>query len=166
MSRTDSQKYRNKEPVTRVRNALTQAGSSAKIINLLETGRTAKDAALSIGCEIGAIVKTLVFVTPEITTLALIAGDNQCNCLALSKIFGVTSNFVPAGAKIVKEVTGFTIGAVAPIGHVTTLPVVIDESLYRHEKVYAAAGHPHCIFEITPAELIDITNGVVRSDIT
>lgn len=151
--------------VRRVQSALTVGGSEAQVIALASTARSAEDAARSIGCELGAIVKSLVFQYGEDPVLALIAGDRRCDTKALAMMLGGDSEVSRAEAEVVRVATGFTIGGVAPIGHPERLTTVIDQSLERFERIYAAAGHPHCVFPTTAIELADLTGGLVVDNI-
>lgn len=151
--------------VLRVREALIAAGSSAEIIELGETARTAKDAAEALGCPLGAIVKSLVFVCGDEPVMALVAGDRQCKIEELRVALGRTGKVRRADADAVRAATGFAIGGVAPVGHATRLPVAIDDSLRRFDRVYAAAGHTHCVFETTAEELVRMTGGRLVADI-
>ena len=151
--------------VRRVQSALAAGGSEAQVMALASTARSAEDAARSIGCELGAIVKSLVFQYGDNPVLALIAGDRRCNTKALATTLGGDSKVSRADAEVVRAATGFAIGGVAPIGHPARLPTVIDQSLKRFARVYAAAGHPHCVFPTTPVELADLTGGLVVDDI-
>lgn len=147
--------------VKRVRDALTGAGLADTIIELADTARTAEDAAAAVGCELGAIVKSLVFSIGNRFVMALVAGDHSCieeNLAMALKLRGAVRR---PQASEVKGITGFTIGGVAPVGMTHPLPVVIDVSLKRFETVYAAAGHPHCVFAISYKDLARVTGGVV-----
>lgn len=145
--------------VRRVRNALVSAGLEDWVIELAETARSAQDAADSIGCELGAIVKSLVFAVNGHAVMALIAGDRQCDTGTLPTVLGLDGTCKRADADLVREATGFAIGGVAPVGQATRLPIAIDASLRRFETVYAAAGHPHCVFPVSVAELVRLTGG-------
>ncbi len=145
--------------VRRVRDALVAAGLEDRVIELSETARSAQDAADSIGCDLGAIVKSLVFAINGRAVMALVAGDRQCDTAALPAILGLEGKCKRADADLVREATGFAIGGVAPVGHATRLPVAIDASLRRFGTVYAAAGHPHCVFPVSVAELVRLTGG-------
>jgi prolyl-tRNA editing enzyme YbaK/EbsC (Cys-tRNA(Pro) deacylase) len=145
--------------VRRVRDALVAAGLEDRVIELSETARSAQDAADSIGCDLGAIVKSLVFAIKGRAVMALVAGDRQCDTAALPAILGLEGKCKRADADLVREATGFAIGGVAPVGHATRLPVAIDASLRRFGTVYAAAGHPHCVFPVSVAELVRLTGG-------
>lgn len=151
--------------VQRVQAALRAAGSDAEVIALAETARSAQEAADSIGCELGAIVKSLVFQVGGQPVMALVAGDRRCVEKALPAALGLSGKAKRASVETVREATGFAIGGVAPVGHPAPLPLVIDASLSRFATIYAAAGHPHCVFATTPEALQRITGGVVSDQI-
>lgn len=148
--------------VRRVRAALEAAGSPAAIVELAETARSAEDAARAVGCPLGAIVKSLVFAIDGRPVMALVAGDRRCDIAALPAALGIAGKATRADADLAREATGFAIGGVAPVGH--ALPVVVDASLRRFAEVWAAAGHPFCVFRTTPEELLRLTGG--REDTT
>lgn len=147
--------------VRRVQAALREAGSEAEVIALAETARTADDAARSLEVEVGQIVKSLVFAVGGRPVLALVAGDRQCDLKALPAALGLDGKAGRADADLVRDTTGFSIGGVPPLGHATPLPVAIDASLGRYATVYAAAGHPHCVFATSLDELMRLTDGWV-----
>ncbi len=151
--------------VERVRAALAAAGSTAEIIALADTARTAQDAARSVGVELGAIVKSLVFAVDGRAVMALVAGDRRCDTAALARALGLDGTVGRADADMVREATGFTIGGVPPIAHATPLATAIDASLGRFATVYAAAGHPHCVFGTSLDELARLTGAPVVDDI-
>ena len=151
--------------VRRVQAALAEAGSAAQVIALSLTARSAEDAAASIGTPLGSIVKSLVFTVGGTPVMALVAGDRRCDTAALADALGREGKVCRADADAVRDATGFAIGGVAPMAHETKLPVVIDASLGRFETVYAAAGHPHCVFATTIAELERLTGGTVTPEI-
>jgi prolyl-tRNA editing enzyme YbaK/EbsC (Cys-tRNA(Pro) deacylase) len=155
-----------REPVRRVQTALAAGGSGAQVIALADTARTAADAAASLGVPVGAIVKSLVFAVDGKAVLALVAGDRQCAVEQLPNVLGLAGKPGRADADLVKQATGFSIGGVAPVGHATKLPVAIDASLGRFTQIYAAAGHPHCVFATTLAELSGLTGGYVSDALT
>ena len=152
--------------VRRVQEALREKGSRAEIIELETTARTAEDAARSLGVEVGAIVKSLVFTIDGDPVMALVAGDRRCDTKALGPAFGRSGLVLRADADRVREATGFVIGGVAPLAHPAPLPTAIDDSLGRFETVYAAAGHPHCVFPTTMLELSLLTGGAVTKGIS
>ena len=149
----------------RVRKALIDAGQEDRVIELAETARSAEDAAKAVGCELGAIVKSLVFAIDNQMVMALVAGDHICKEDNLSVALSLRGTVRRAQATEVKQATGFTIGGVAPIGLSSTLPVVIDHSLQRFGTIYAAAGHPHCVFPTTVRDLNRMTGGIISFNI-
>ncbi len=151
----------NKEPVKRVGETIKKFDPNLKIIVLDTTARTAKDAANSLKCELGAIVKSLVFRAENDFLICLVAGDKRCSLNKLKKILN-KKDVSMANANQVKENTGFSIGGVAPVGHLKKLNIIVDKSLNRFKYVYGAAGHPDCVFKITYDELIKLTNGLEK----
>ncbi len=150
----------------RVQAALGAAGCEARVVALAETARTAEDAARSLGVAVGAIVKSLVFTVGGTPVMALISGDKRCDAKALPAALGLAGKVRRADAETVREVTGFAIGGVAPVGSERALPTVIDASLGRFASVYAAAGHPHCVFAVTVPELSRIAGAKVVEGIS
>ena len=148
----------NKEPVKRVQELISKFDSKLKVIVLNTTARTAKDAATSLKCEVGAIVKSLLFKVDDTFLICLVAGDKRCSLNKLKKILN-KKNVCMANVEEVKENTGFSIGGVSPVAYIKKLDILIDKSLNRFENVFAAAGHPNCVFKINYNELIKITNG-------
>mgnify|MGYP001216403316 CR=1 FL=1 len=148
----------NKEPVKRVQEFIKKFDGKLKILLLNTTAKTAKDAANSLKCEVGAIVKSLLFKADGNFLICLIAGDKKCSLNKLKKILQ-KKDVSMANANEVKINTGFSIGGVAPVAYLNNLDVLIDKSLNRFENVFAAAGHPNCVFKITYNQLIKITNG-------
>tara|TARA_Y100000590_G_C15665278_1_gene994223 strand:- start:564 stop:1046 length:483 start_codon:yes stop_codon:yes gene_type:complete len=151
----------NKEPVKRVEKFITEFDSSLKILKLNTTARTATDAANSLKCEVGAIIKSLLFKADNNFFICLIAGDRRCSLNKLKKILSI-KDVAMANADEVKTNTGFSIGGVAPIAHIKKLDILIDKSLSRFKNIYAAAGHPNCVFKINYEKLIKITNGTEK----
>ncbi len=151
----------NKEPVKRVEDVLKKFDKNFEVIVLDTSARTAKDAAKSLNCEIGAIIKSLLFKTDNTYTLFLVSGDKKASLNKIKKILNIKDAFM-ASAEEVKNITGFTIGGVAPIGHLNKINVYIDNSLKRFEHLYAAAGHPNCIFKTNYQDLQKITNGLAN----
>ena len=151
----------NKEPVKRVQEFITQFDSKLKISILDTTARTAKDAAVSLGCEVGAIVKSLVFRADDTFLICLVSGDKRCSLNKLKKVIN-KKDVCMANADEVKVNTGFSIGGVAPIAHLKKLNILIDQSLGRFQSVFAAAGHPNSIFKIGYNQLVQMTKGKVK----
>ena len=151
----------NKEPVKRAKEALKKFNSEIKVIELEQTARTANDAANSLNTEVGSIVKSLLFRNEENFLLCLVSGDKRCSLNKLKKIFN-SKDLSMASPDEVKDQTGYTIGGVSPVGHKNKLEILVDESLNRFKNLYAAAGHPNCIFKINFDELLNLTNGTVK----
>tara|TARA_B100000427_G_C15410569_1_gene551806 strand:- start:331 stop:813 length:483 start_codon:yes stop_codon:yes gene_type:complete len=149
-----------KESVQRVIKVLKDFDSTLEVQALNSSARTALDAATSLKCEVGAIVKSLLLRTKSSFLLCLVAGDKKCSLNKLKKILN-EKDVSMANADQVKEVTGFTIGGVSPVGHLKDVKIYIDNSLSRFNNIYAAAGHPHCIFKIDFEKIQKITNGSV-----
>ena len=142
----------------RVQELISKFDSKLKVIVLNTTARTAKDAATSLKCEVGAIVKSLLFKADDTFLICLVAGDKRCSLKKLKKILN-KKDVCMANADEVKENTGFSIGGVSPVGYIKKLDTLIDKSFNRFKNVFAAAGHPNCVFKINYNELIKITNG-------
>ena len=150
--------------VQRVRAALEALGLDQRIVvELADIAGTAEDAALACGVEVGAIVKSLVFEIGAEPVLALVAGDRRCDVAALPGILARSGVARRCDAEKVRAATGFAIGGVAPVGHLAPLPTAIDASLGRFARIFAAAGHPHCVFATTLAELAALTGGTVSA---
>jgi|TARA_Y100001970_G_C13838550_1_gene653296 Cys-tRNA(Pro) deacylase len=152
----------DKEPVKRVEKVLAQFDQSIKIQILDKTARTAEDAAESLKTEVGSIVKSLLLRTKTSFLLCLVAGDKRCSLNKVKKLLN-QKDVSMANAEQVKEITGFTIGGVSPVGHINKIDIYIDESLKRFVNIFAAAGHPNAIFKIDLKNLKEITNGTIMN---
>ena len=150
-----------KEPVKRVEQVLKAFDPTLTVIVLKTSARTAIEAASSLGCEVGAIVKSLLFKTENSFTLCLVAGDRKASIIKIKKTLNI-KDVSMASADEVKDVTGFTIGGVSPVGHLNKIDIFIDNSLKRFESLYAAAGHPNCVFKLDFINLQKITNGSIK----
>ena len=148
----------NKRSVKRVQEFIKKFDNKLKVLVLDTTAKTANDAANSLKCEVGAIVKSLLFKADDSFLICLIAGDKRCSLNKLKKILQ-KKDVSMANADEVKAATGFSIGGVAPVAYITNLDILIDKSLSRFQYVFGAAGHPNCVFKITYNQLIKITNG-------
>ena len=148
----------NKDAVRRVQEFIKKFNPKLKVLVLESTARTAKDAANSLKCEVGAIVKSLLFRADSSFLICLIAGDRRCSLNKLKKILK-KKDVSMANADEVKTNTGFSIGGVAPVAYINNLEVFIDKSISRFQHVFAAAGHPNCVFKISYDQLIKISNG-------
>jgi len=140
---------------------MAQFDPKLKVLALDTTARTAKDAAKSLGCDLGAIVKSLVFRADSTFLVCLVAGDKRCSLNKLKKITR-KKDVCMANADEVKANAGFSIGGVAPIAHLKELNILIDQSLGRFQSVFAAAGHPNSIFKIEYNQLVQMTKGEVK----
>ena len=148
--------------VQRVRDALAEYGLDLDMAvrELPQSTRTAPQAAQAIGCDLGAIVKSLLFLADDMPVLVLVAGDRRADPIRLRAVLGA-SQVAMANADRVRAETGFTIGGVPPVGHTQPLRVYIDRSLSRFDTVWAAAGGPNAVFPIQYATLVQITGGQV-----
>ena len=151
----------NKEPVKRAEKVLKEFDDNLYIECLEKTARTANDAATALRCKVGAIVKSLLFKTQSSFFLCLVSGDKKCSLNKLKKILG-EKDISMANADQVKEITGYTIGGVSPIGHINKVNILKDKNLDRFDKIFAAAGHPNCIFKINFEQLVKLTNGKIE----
>ena len=151
----------DKEPVKRVEKILKEFDTKQKVIVLDSSARTALEAASSLGCEVGAIVKSLLFRTENSFILCLVAGDKKASLFKIKKTLNI-KDMSMAVANDVKNITGYTIGGVSPIGHLSKIDILIDNSLERFTSLFAAAGHPNCVFKIDFKNLQKITNGLIK----
>ncbi|MEJ6587248.1 MAG: YbaK/EbsC family protein [Pelagibacterales bacterium] len=151
----------DKEPVKRAEKFLKNFDQSLEVIILESSARTAQDAATSLDCNVGAIIKSLLFKTEDSFTLCLVAGDKRCSLNKLKKIKN-KKDISMASPEEVKVQTGYTIGGVSPIGHLNEIEIIIDNSLERFNELFAAAGHPNCVFKINFSDIQKITNGKVE----
>jgi len=151
----------DKEPVKRVEKFLKIFNQSLEVTVLESSARTAKDAATALDCDVGAIVKSLLFKTEDSFTLCLVAGDKRCSLSKLKKIKNI-KNISMASLEEVKTQTGYTIGGVSPVGHLNEVEIFIDKSLERFIDLFAAAGHPNCVFKINFINIQKITNGKIE----
>ena len=151
----------DKEAVKRVNRLLKKFNSTQKVIILDSSARTAIEAASSLGCEVGAIVKSLLFKTDDTFILCLVAGDKKTSLNKIKKILKI-KDISMALATEVKNITGYSIGGVSPIGHLKKVNIFIDISLERFTSLFAAAGHPNCVFKINFKDLQKITNGSIK----
>jgi prolyl-tRNA editing enzyme YbaK/EbsC (Cys-tRNA(Pro) deacylase) len=144
----------------RFEQAAAAAGLSLRIQRFPQGTKTAADAARAIGCEIGQIVKSLVFMADGGPFLALTSGSNRADPLRLADLLG--SNEVRrASADEARDATGYAIGGTPPFGHARGLTAFVDRDLLGYEVVWAAAGTPDSVFPIVPDELLRTTKGQV-----
>ncbi len=132
-----------------------------EVVELPGSTRTAEEAAEAVGCELGQIVKSLVFRGSESgkTLLVLVSGPNRADLKQISQWFG--ESVTMADPEFVRERTGFSIGGVAPVGLPESFPMLIDQDLFQFEFIWAAAGTPRSVFRLTPEDLLQLTSGHV-----
>ena len=147
----------------KVQDALKACGLSCQVVKMPQTTRTAHDAARAVGCEVGQIVKSLIFKGKQSGRPVLVAtsGANRVDEKILDELMGEPPG--KADADFVRKTTGYAIGGVPPTGHVQPVMVLIDEDLMQYEEIWAAAGTPKAVFKLTPQDLLKITDGKVVS---
>jgi prolyl-tRNA editing enzyme YbaK/EbsC (Cys-tRNA(Pro) deacylase) len=147
----------------KVQDALAALGMTLQVVELPASTRTAVDAAQAAGCDLGQIVKSLVFrgTRSDRPVLVIASGANRVNEARLGELLGEPIG--KADAEYVRLHTGFAIGGVPPVGHAEPLITFIDRDLLQYAYVWAAAGTPHAIFQLSPVQLVRITGGQVVS---
>lgn len=143
----------------KVQDYLKRYDLELEVLELAESTRTAQEAASAAGCEVGQIVKSLVFRCGEEALLFLVSGKNQLDTHKVSQIIGKT--ITKADADFAKEKTGYAIGGVPPVAHATPIETFIDKDLLGYEDVWAAAGTPHAVFRLNSNDLPRLTGGRV-----
>lgn len=146
--------------VVRVTAAAAEAGLQIDVERFPEGTRTAEDAARAVGCQVGQIVKSLVFMADGEPVLALVSGADRLDPGRLATALGASEARRATGDEA-RAATGFAIGGVPPLGHATSLTVLVDRGLLSHETVWAAAGLPDAVFAVAPAELVRASGGRV-----
>lgn len=148
--------------VTKVTAAAEELGLPVVVREFPDGTRTADDAAQAIGCTVGQIVKSLVFVLDGAPVVALVSGSNRLDEARLAA--ALDGHVVRrADADAVRAATGYPIGGVPPLGHATTLRTAIDEDLLGYAEAWAAAGTPRHVFAVSPADLVRVTAGTVAA---
>jgi prolyl-tRNA editing enzyme YbaK/EbsC (Cys-tRNA(Pro) deacylase) len=147
----------------RVQDALDAFGVPLQVVELPASTRSAIEAAQAVGCQVEQIAKSLVFKTSSTSrpVLVIASGPNRVNEKRIGELLG--EPIAKADADYVRQRTGFVIGGVPPVGHIEPLTTFVDEDLLRYETIWAAAGTPHAVFQLTPAALVRITSGSVIS---
>ena len=145
----------------RVQEALAERGVQSAIVYLERAARTSAEAAAAVGCRVDQIAKSLVFrgATSGRPLLVIASGANRVDETRVAGVVGEPLD--KADADFVRAHTGFAIGGVAPLAHPAPLTTLIDEHLLKWDRIWAAAGHPHTVFPLTPSELVRITGGRV-----
>ncbi|MFZ6816300.1 YbaK/EbsC family protein [Undibacterium sp. Rencai35W] len=144
----------------RVAALLQQLAHDHRIVMLPETGKTSAEAAAGLGCSVAEIAKSIVFrrLSDNAAVMVVASGSNRVDEAKVAALVGPLGK---ADAKFVKEKIGYAIGGVCPIGHVEKTVMLIDQDLLQYAAVWAAAGHPHAVFKLTPAQLIAMTQAPV-----
>ena len=144
-----------------VQNVLTEKGINARVVELPASTRTAIDAATTIGCEVAQIIKSLIFRTKHTNRpiLVLASGVNRVNEKLVAQAVG--EEIVKADADFAREVTGFAIGGIPPVGHEQKIDTFIDKDLLKLGELWAAAGTPNAVFNLDSAALVNLTGGKV-----
>jgi len=150
-----------KESAQIVQVVIIQSGYNNQVIELPQSARTAQEAADALNCKVAQIAKSIIFrlVESNQPVLVIASGVNRVNEQQIELL--LNQKLGKADAEFVREHTGFVIGGVSPIGHKNTLLTFIDEDLFQYEEIWAAAGHPKAIFQLTPNELLEMTKGTV-----
>lgn len=147
----------------KVQQALQALGLDLQVVELPGSTRTAVEAAQAVGCQVGQIVKSLVFKAKrsQRPILVVASGPNRVDERRVEAMIGEPLG--KADADFVRQQTGFVIGGVPPLGHVQKLQTFIDEDLLQYEEIWAAAGTPHAVFRLTPGDLVKMTGGRVAA---
>ncbi len=150
-----------KPSAQKVQQILREKGFSHQVIEFPESTRTAAEAAQAVGCEVGQIVKSLIFKTRNTArpVLVIASGSNRVDVKKVRRLIG--EKLGKADADFVRMHTGFAIGGVPPLGHVSQIDTFIDEDLLQYDEIWAAAGTPFAVFKLTPNELLTMTGGTV-----
>lgn len=145
----------------KVQQALQALGMTLQVVELPDSTRTAIEAAQAVGCQVGQIVKSLVFKTKrsQRALLVIASGNNRVDEKLIEARIGEPLG--KADAEFVRQQTGFAIGGVPPLGHASPLLTFIDQDLLQYERVWAAAGTPHAVFALNPADLARMTGGEI-----
>lgn len=145
----------------RVQAVLQSHGLSLRVREMPDSTRTAEEAAAAVGCPVGAIVKSLIFraQTTDRPVLVLTSGAHRVDTARVAEHLGEPVG--KADAAFVRQHTGFAIGGVPPVGHATPPVTLVDPELLAYDTLWAAAGTPHAVFALTPADLRALTGGEV-----
>ncbi len=146
--------------ISRVVSAAANAGLAIDVQRYPEGTRTAEDAARAVGCSVGQIVKSLVFMLDDQPIIALVSGANRVDMAKLASA-GDGSSARRASGDEAREATGYAIGGVPPFGHERPVTVLVDEDLLGHDLAWAAAGLPDAVFPILPDDLVRVSGGRV-----
>ena len=148
------------ESAQRVASLLQSLGHDKPVVLLAEAGRTSAQAAAGLGCEVAQIAKSIIFrrVSDNAPVLVVASGSNRVD---EAKVAARVGELGKADARFVREATGYAIGGVCPIGHAVKPVMLLDEDLFNYDSLWAAAGHPHAVFNLTPKQLEAMTGAPV-----
>lgn len=140
----------------RVAGLLRELGHDQPVVMLPESGRTSAEAAAGLGCSVAEIAKSIVFrrVADDAAVMVVASGSNRVD---EKKVAAIVGPLAKADARFVREKIGYAIGGVCPVGHLQKSVMLIDQDLLQYPKVWAAAGHPHAVFSLTPQQLLAMT---------
>ena len=140
----------------RVASLLRELGHDQPVVMLPESGRTSAEAAAGLGCSVAEIAKSIVFrrVADDVAVMVVASGSNRVD---EKKVAAIVGPLAKADARFVREKIGYAIGGVCPVGHLQKSVMLIDQDLLQYPKVWAAAGHPHAVFSLTPQQLVAMT---------
>ncbi len=148
------------EGARHVARLLAGLGHDQPIVLLPSTGKTSAEAAAGLGCDVAQIAKSILFrrAADDTPVLVIASGINRVD---EKKVAAQVGDLARADARFVKEKTGYSIGGVSPIGHIVSPLTLIDEDLLKLTSLWAAAGHPHAVFNLTPTQLVTMTGAPV-----
>ncbi|WP_422647665.1 Prolyl-tRNA synthetase [Cupriavidus sp. H18C1] len=148
------------ESAQRVARLLAELGHDKPIVMLPSTGKTSAEAAAGLGCAVAEIAKSIVFrrLDDDAPVVVIASGSNRVDEAKVAARVGALGK---ADARFVREKTGYAIGGVCPIGHAVAPVMLLDRDLFRHDSLWAAAGHPHAVFNLTPQQLQAMTGAEV-----
>lgn len=148
------------ESAQRVARLLLELGHDKPVVVLPQTGKTSAEAAAGLGCEVAQIAKSIIFrrASDNAPVLVIASGANRVD---EAKVASQVGALAKADARFVRDMTGYAIGGVCPIGHAVKPVMLLDADLFNYESLWAAAGHPHAVFNLTPAQLAAMTGAPV-----
>ena len=148
------------ESAQRVARLLLEIGHDKPVVVLPQTGKTSAEAAAGLGCEVAQIAKSIIFrrAADNAPVLVIASGANRVDEAKVAEQDGALAK---ADAKFVRDNTGYAIGGVCPIGHAVKPVMLLDADLFNYDSLWAAAGHPHAVFNLTPQQLADMTGAPV-----
>lgn len=148
------------ESARRVARLLADMGHDKPVMVLPQTGKTSAEAAAGLGCEVAQIAKSIIFrrASDDAPVLVIASGVNRVD---EAKVASQVGPLVKADAKFVRDMTGYAIGGVCPIGHAVKPVMLLDQDLFQYDSLWAAAGHPHAVFNLTPRQLAAMTGAPV-----